>query len=114
RLSRVAEALAAARGYARKTRRFVTVSYVLLDGVNDSPEQARELARILAGSGFHVNLIPLNAVPGVALSPSPRERAQVFWEELRRAGIACHFRRARGADASAACGQLRLRERTRA
>jgi 23S rRNA (adenine2503-C2)-methyltransferase len=110
RLPGAREALQAGRDYARATRRFVTVSYVLLDGVNDSPEQADELSRLLEGSGFHVNLIPWNAVPGLAFAPSPRERAQAFWERLRARGTSCHFRKARGAKADAACGQLRRRD----
>ncbi len=106
-LARARDALAAAREFARATRRFVTVSYVLLDGVNDSLEQASALAELLEGTGFHVNLLPWNAVPELPFAPTPRERAQEFWERLRARGVAVHFRKARGADARAACGQLR-------
>ena len=109
RLASVGEVLEAARLYARATRRFVTISYVLLEGENDSPEQAETLARLLEGTGFHVNLIPWNPVATLPFRPSPRERAQAFWDRLRARGIATHFRRARGADAEAACGQLALR-----
>ncbi len=108
-LATASEALAAARAFARASGRFVTVSYVLLAGVNDEPAQADELARMLSGTGFHVNLIPWNAVPGLSFAPSPRERAQDFWTRLRGRGISCHFRKARGAEADAACGQLRRR-----
>ncbi len=83
------------------------MSYVLLQGVNDSLEQADELAGLLEGSGFHVNLIPWNAVSGLAFAPTPREQAQLFWSRLRARGIACHFRKSRGAERDAACGQLR-------
>jgi len=109
-LSSPREALLAARAFQEATRRFVTVSYVLLDRVNDSLEQADELAVFLEGSGFHVNLIPWNEVEGLAFAPSPRERAQAFWSRLRERGIACHFRKSRGAERDAACGQLRRAE----
>ncbi|MEZ0229149.1 MAG: radical SAM protein, partial [Planctomycetota bacterium] len=75
-LASAREALDAARAFARATRRFVTVSYVLLDGVNDAPEQADALAALVEGTRFHVNLIPWNSVPGIAHAPSRRERAQ--------------------------------------
>lgn len=109
-LSTAAEALEAAKRFEAVTRRFVTVSYVLLDGVNDSPEQADALGELLRDTRFHVNLIPWNAVAGIPLAPSPKERAQAFWQRLRDRGVSVHFRKARGTEADAACGQLRRRE----
>jgi len=109
-LATAREALEAARRFARETRRFVTVSYVLLEGVNDGAEQAAALAALLEGTRFHVNLIPWNPVAGVAHAASRKARAQAFWERLRAAGVAAHFRKARGVAADAACGQLRIRE----
>jgi 23S rRNA (adenine2503-C2)-methyltransferase len=110
RLPRVAELVALAGDYARRTRRLVTVSYTLLDGVNDDPAQADALAALVKGSGVcHVNLIPWNAVDGLGFAATPRERAQAFFERVRAAGIPVHLRRARGVEADAACGQLRRR-----
>ncbi len=110
RLPPVIDLVAAAGDYARSTRRFVTVSYVLLDGVNDAPEQADLLTALLRGSGVtHVNLIPWNEVPGLGFRASPPERAQAFFERVRASGMPVHLRRARGVEAAAACGQLARR-----
>jgi 23S rRNA (adenine2503-C2)-methyltransferase len=108
RLPPVRDLVRVAGEYARTTRRFVTVSYVLLDEVNDAPAQADALAALVRGSGVsHVNLIPWNAVEGLPFRASPPARAQAFFERLRAAGLPCHLRRARGTAATAACGQLR-------
>jgi 23S rRNA (adenine2503-C2)-methyltransferase len=104
------ELLPAVRGYAAKTGRRVTIEYALIDGVNDSVEQARRLAALLEGLLCHVNLIPLNPTPGVALQPSPREKVDAFRSELEWAGIPATVRMRRGIDIEAGCGQLRRRE----
>jgi 23S rRNA (adenine2503-C2)-methyltransferase len=104
------ELLPAVRDYAQKTGRRVTVEYALIDGVNDSVEQARRLAALLRDLLCHVNLIPLNPTPGVVLHPSPRERVDAFRTELERAGIAATVRMRRGIDIEAGCGQLRRRK----
>jgi 23S rRNA (adenine2503-C2)-methyltransferase len=110
KLPPVRELVAAASRYAQATRRLVTVSYVLLDGVNDDPAQADALAALLEGSAVHhVNLIPWNEVDGLRFAASRGDRAQAFFERLRAAGRAVHLRRARGADQDAACGQLAKR-----
>jgi 23S rRNA (adenine2503-C2)-methyltransferase len=103
------ELMAAVRAYAAKTRRRVTIEYALIDGVNDAPGQARELAALLAGLLCHVNLIPLNPTPGSELRPSPREQVEAFWQELQWAGIPTTVRMRRGIDIEAGCGQLRWR-----
>lgn len=108
-LASVAETLDAASAYRAQSGRDVTISYVLLDGVNDRPEQANLLARLLDGRGFHVNLIPFNDVEGLPFRATPPERAQEFWNILRGHRLSVHFRRARGAGEDAACGQLRRR-----
>jgi len=120
----VAEIMRAAREYAGRTGRLVTFEYALVSGVNDSPGQARELARRLTGMKAKVNLIPLNPVGAARSDRLPRRRAGApaaeldappagdvkrFLAELRRGGVKATVRRERGADVGAACGQLRWR-----
>jgi 23S rRNA (adenine2503-C2)-methyltransferase len=104
------ELMAAVRDYGAKTRRRVSIEYALIDGVNDSPDQARALAALLEGLLCHVNLIPLNPTPGSPWQPSPRERVDAFQAVLEAAGIPTTVRMRRGIDIEAGCGQLRRRE----
>jgi 23S rRNA (adenine2503-C2)-methyltransferase len=105
----VAETLDAAERFRVRTRRFVTLQATLLEGVNDSPEDADRLADAVAGRRFHVNLIPWNEVEGAAFRASPPARVSAFHERLRARGVVVHVRRRRGALVDAACGQLRRR-----
>ncbi len=110
RLPPVDDLLALAARYARATRREVTVSYVLLEGVNDDPAQARDLAAKVRAHGLrHVNLIPWNEVPDLPHRASSPARVDAFFGVLRAAGVPTHIRRARGLEAEAACGQLARR-----
>jgi 23S rRNA (adenine2503-C2)-methyltransferase len=86
--------------------RSVTFEYVMLDGVNDSPGQARQLARLLKGHPAKVNLIPFNPFPGTTYRRSPQEAILRFRDELLRQGVLVTIRRTRGDDIDAACGQL--------
>jgi 23S rRNA (adenine2503-C2)-methyltransferase len=86
--------------------RSVTFEYVMLAGVNDSPAQARALARLLAGHPAKVNLIPFNPFPGTRYRRSAPETVQRFRDELIRRGVLATVRRTRGDDIDAACGQL--------
>jgi 23S rRNA (adenine2503-C2)-methyltransferase len=98
-------------------RDFITFEYCMLDGVNDAPEQARELARLVRGRvPCKLNLIPFNPFPASGLTCSPRERVQDFAHELQAAGIVTTVRKTRGDDIDAACGQLagEVQDRTRA
>ena len=108
---RISDILSAAKDFARQSRRYVTIEYTLLAGVNDSDEQAHALAALLTGFRAHVNLIPYNPVgPGIsgAIYAKPSSgRMERFAEILSTAGVATHFRRTRGDDVNAACGQLR-------
>jgi len=104
------ELMPAVRDYASGTGRRVTFEYALIDGVNDSLEQARDLADLLAGMLCHVNLIPLNPTQGSPLKPSPREQVDAFRQELQWAGIPVTVRMRRGIDIEAGCGQLRQRQ----
>jgi 23S rRNA (adenine2503-C2)-methyltransferase len=103
--------LAAAERYEATTGRPVTVQYCLLKGVNDSPAQARQLAELLAGRRMHVNVLRYNptgaGLSGVAYETSSDEAAEAFIAELRGQRVVAHFRRPRGRDIDAACGQLR-------
>ncbi len=99
--------LRAAARYAEKTGRRVTYEYALMDGVNDSVVQARQLARLLAGQLCHVNLIPLNQSLDPSLRPSGPRRVAAFRMVLEDAHIPCTVRETRGQDILAACGQLR-------
>jgi len=86
--------------------RSVTFEYVMLDGVNDSPAQARSLAQLLKGHPAKVNLIPFNPFPGTRYRRSPAHQIQSFRDELIRQGVLATVRRPRGDDIDAACGQL--------
>ncbi len=99
----------AIRDYVKLTGRRVTFEYALIAGINDSPEQALALAALLRGLPAHVNLIPLNPVPGSPWRPSPRERVRHFQAVLDERGSGCTVRLGRGTDIQAACGQLRAR-----
>lgn len=102
---KIAELLDAVRYYIEKTNRRVTFEYSLISGVNDSTDQAAELAKLLSGMLCHVNLIPVNYVKerGYRRSGAVRE----FKRELERRGINATVRRELGSDISASCGQLR-------
>jgi 23S rRNA (adenine2503-C2)-methyltransferase len=100
----LADVLAECRRYVALRRREVFVEYVLLAGVNDSPEHARELAALLDGRMFKVNLIPYN--PTGMYGVSPRAAIDAFKRVLDRARIPATVRLTRGPDIEAACGQL--------
>ena len=86
--------------------RSVTFEYVMLDGVNDQPEQARELARLLRDKPAKINLIPFNPFPGTQYRRSPHAAIERFRDELMQRGLIATIRKTRGDDIDAACGQL--------
>jgi 23S rRNA (adenine2503-C2)-methyltransferase len=102
--------LKAADAYFEKTGRRVTYEYVLLSGINDSAEQAHELAGLLRGRNAHVNLIPMNDVAPLSIHGSSAPRTEEFVRTLNDRGINATVRKRKGADIDAACGQLRLKE----
>jgi len=119
----LAELLAACQAYlSRAPRDFVTFEYCMLDGVNDGPEQARELIALVNGRAgaprvsCKLNLIPFNPFPASGLKRSPRERVLAFAKLLQDAGIVTTVRKTRGDDIDAACGQLagEVQDRTNA
>lgn len=110
----IADILAAADRFQARRGRPVTIQYCLLAGVNDSPAHAQRLAELIGGRRMHINLLRYNptglSLRGVAYEPSSDETAEAFVEVLRARKLVAHFRRSRGKDIDAACGQLRRRE----
>ncbi len=99
--------IAAARAYPLRPREWITFEYVMLGGVNDGPENAREVVELLQGMRCKVNLIALNPGPGIEFTTPGGERVAEFQTILREAGIPAFVRRPRGRDIYAACGQLK-------
>lgn len=90
----------------RAPRDFITFEYVMLDGVNDSPEHAAQLLELLDGVPCKINLIPFNSFPASNYRRSSRESIRDFSQTLNTAGIVTTVRKTRGDDIDAACGQL--------
>lgn len=112
----LAQLMAACRDYIAATRRRISFEYALMDGVNDSDEQARQLADLLRGMLTHVNLIPLNPTADSLYGTdrptdrgSPRGRVRAFQAVLEERGVPTTVRMRRGIDIQAGCGQLRAR-----
>lgn len=95
------------REYVEITGRRVTFEYVLLSGVNDSPQHAQELAKQIKGFQTHVNLIPYNPISEADYQRPTQSRIEQFTNILEKAKVAVSVRYSRGLDANAACGQLR-------
>ena len=101
------ELLQACRRYYAETSRRISFEYAMIDGVNDSEEDARELLRRLKGLPAHFNLIPLNHVEESPLKPSSKAAVARFQKILEEGGIPATVRRTLGGDIDASCGQLR-------
>ncbi len=101
--------LEACRRFPLKPRTRITFEYVMIDGVNDSPEDAKRLLRLLRGIPSKVNLIPLNEASGIPFKRSLEENVRAFQEILMRGGLTAIVRASKGADISAACGQLQAK-----
>lgn len=99
--------MAAAREFPLRNRERITFEYVLLDGVNDSADNAKEVVELLRGMRAKVNLIALNPGPGIQFSIPAEQRVAAFQRVLIEAGIPVFVRRPRGRDIFAACGQLK-------
>ena len=95
------------REFVRKTGRRVSFEYLMLNGVNDKLEHADELSNLIKGFQCHVNLIQYNQIEEVEFKQTPSKNAQEFQSRLSNNGINVSFRRSRGSDRNAACGQLR-------
>ena len=105
----IGELMEVCREYFAVTGRRISYEYALIDGVNDTPEQAAALARLLEGQICHVNLIPVNPVAERETRRSSRAAVERFARRLGERGVNATVRRELGSDISAACGQLRRR-----
>ncbi|EPF70139.1 23S rRNA (adenine(2503)-C(2))-methyltransferase RlmN [Acinetobacter rudis] len=114
------ELIAACQRYITKdgnesARKHVTIEYVMLDGVNDQPEHAQQMLKLLKNLPSKINLIPFNPFPHAPYGRSSRNRIMAFQKTLSDAGFVCTIRQTRGDDIDAACGQLvgQVADRTR-
>jgi len=102
----LAAVLAACHEYRASKGRRLSFEWALIDGVNDRPSDAEELASLVRPLGAHVNLIPLNPTPGYAVRGTPPAQVRAFRAQLDEQGVNATIRRNRGSDIAAACGQL--------
>lgn len=107
---RLDELMDASAYYFERTGRRISFEYSLIDGVNDSPMDAQELAELVRGMNCHVNLIPVNPVKERDFAPGSPQKAIAFKNKLEKNGINVTIRREMGRDIDGACGQLRRRE----
>ena len=103
----VDELMQACHAYFKATGRRISFEYALIDGVNDEPQHAKELASRLKGMPAHVNLIPVNPVEERGFKRGSRKKIESFQHQLQNLGVNATIRRELGADINAACGQLR-------
>ena len=106
----IEELISACREFVEVTNRRITFEYALINGQNDTPEEASRLRNLLQGLMCHVNVIPLNPTAGYDGAPSNPERAQAFIDILERGGIPATIRVRRGIDIDAGCGQLKSKK----
>ena len=104
------ELVPAAKAFARKHGRMLTLEFILIEDINDSLDQARKLAAIARDLHAHVNLIPYNTVEGLPWVRPSITRQDRFVKEVRALGVTATLRREKGHDIDAACGQLRLQK----
>ena len=98
--------------YIEKTSRRVTFEYIMLEGINDSTENAKELANLIKGMNCYVNLIPYNETENIGYKRTKQVQILKFYDILKKNGINVTIRKEFGSNVSAACGQLRAKENT--
>jgi 23S rRNA (adenine2503-C2)-methyltransferase len=98
--------LEACRRFPLRPRDRITFEYVLLEGINDSPQDAKRLVKLLKGIPSKVNLLPLNEAPGIPFKRPPDDKVRLFQEIIMEGGLMAIVRASRGGEISAACGQL--------
>ncbi len=103
----ISKLMEACRYYIEKTNRRISFEYTLIQGVNDTPEEATELINLIGGMLCHVNLIPVNPTGADGIKQGSKESIERFQKMLEKGGITATIRREMGADIRAACGQLR-------
>ena len=103
----VEQLMEACRAYYKMTNRRISFEYAMINGVNDTPEAAKTVLKLLKGLPAHMNLIPLNHVEESPLKPSTRKAVRQFQEILEAGGVPATVRRTLGGDIDASCGQLR-------
>ena len=103
----IEQLMTACKEYTKATNRRITFEYSLLAGVNDTPQCASELVKLLKGGLYHVNLIAMNKVPGTIFQSASPAKVKQFRDILESGGINATIRREMGSDIMAACGQLR-------
>mgnify|MGYP000342955166 FL=1 len=103
----IAKVIRSAKHYVEHTNRKVLLEYIMLDKINDSRENARQLAELIGISRLFVNLIPYNPSPDSEFKRSSEENITAFYDELKKNDISVTRRREFGTELSAACGQLR-------
>jgi 23S rRNA (adenine2503-C2)-methyltransferase len=106
RLYPLKQVLEVCRNFPLRPRARITFEYVLLEGMNDSPQDAKRLIRILRGIPSKINLIPLNEAPGISFKRPSEEKVKRFQKILMEAGLTAIVRTSKGTEISAACGQL--------
>lgn len=102
----LSELMCAAEYFSVKTNRRITLEYIMLEGVNDLPEHAQQLAELIDGRNFYVNIIPYNPTAADEFRKSSRERIMAFYDVLKKNGVGVTMRREFGTELKAACGQL--------
>ena len=107
----IEELMSACRAFVESTNRRITFEYALINGQNDTPEEATRLRNLLSGLMCHVNVIPLNPTAGYEGEPSDPARVQTFIDILEQGGIPATIRVRRGIDIDAGCGQLKSKVR---
>ena len=103
----IKEIMDALKVYYKKTNRRITFEYIMLDGINDSDENALELCKLLKGLNCYVNLIPYNETNNIIYKRSKNDRILKFYDIIKKNSIGVTIRREFGSNISAACGQLR-------
>jgi 23S rRNA (adenine2503-C2)-methyltransferase len=101
--------LEACRNFPLRPRARITFEYVMVDGINDSPQDAKRLLRLLKGIPSKINLIPLNGAPEIPFNRPSDENVKRFQEILMEGGLTAIVRTSKGAEISAACGQLQAK-----
>ena len=101
------ELMSAVQTFAKESGKKVMLEYILLEGINDQPEQAQKLADLIQGSRLHVNLIPYNGTQNMGFAASSPERIRRFYDVLKKQQVLVTMRREFGSTIDGACGQLR-------